>query len=90
MSTIFIGQISIRTSAWALPSHTNSYPENRLRHFAKIVKFLSGQTYRISIFFTSFYPVLDMASQGTFGGPLSVPQTKICAKSVNEADVMLS
>ncbi|EDR02678.1 uncharacterized protein LACBIDRAFT_332184 [Laccaria bicolor S238N-H82] len=53
MSTIFIGQISIRTSAQASPSHTNSYPENRLRHFAKIAKFLSGQTYGISKNFSS-------------------------------------
>jgi len=78
VSTIFIGQISIRISVWALPSHTNSYLENRLRHFVKIAKFLSGQTYGISKNFGSFYPVLDMASEGTFGGPVIEVPTAVC------------
>ena len=69
VSIIFIGQISIRTSARVLPSPTNSYPENCLWHFAKIAKFLSGQTYGISKNFASFYPVLDTASEGIFRGP---------------------
>jgi len=66
---ISIAHISIWTSAWAFLSLTNSYPENCLWHFTKIVKFLSGQTYGISKNFANFYLDLDQASEGTFRGP---------------------
>ena len=64
-----VGQISIWTSARALPSSTNFYPEKCLWHFPKIAKFLSGQTYGISKNFANFYPVLDTAFEGIFQGP---------------------
>ena len=83
MSTTFIGKISIRTSARALPSSTNFYPENCLRHFAKIAKFLSGQTYGISKNFANFYPVLDTAFEGIFQGPL-FPDVEVTAPRVDQ------
>jgi hypothetical protein len=69
---IFISPISIRTLARAILSSVNSYPENRLRDFAKISKFLSGQPYGISKKFSNFYPDPETASEGIFRGPVKL------------------